>query len=43
LVDGTLRLSEIHWYEAHGIGNMEFKLFFDRIHRVEESCGSEST
>ena len=23
LVDGTLRLAEIHWYEAHGIGRRE--------------------
>jgi hypothetical protein len=26
LVDGTLRLSEIHRYEAQGIGKIEFKL-----------------
>lgn len=26
LVDGTIRLAEIHWYEAHGIGRKEFKL-----------------
>lgn len=26
LVDGTIRLAEIHWYEAHGIGKKEFKL-----------------
>jgi hypothetical protein len=26
LVDGTIRLAEIHWYEAHGIGQREFKL-----------------
>jgi hypothetical protein len=26
LIDGTLRLAEIHWYEAHGIGRREFKL-----------------
>src|SRR5262249_56969644 len=26
LVDSTLRLAEIHWYEAHGIGRREFKL-----------------
>ncbi len=26
LVDGTLRLAEIHWYEAHGIGRVEYKL-----------------
>ena len=26
LVDGTSRIAEIHWYEAHGIGKIEFKL-----------------
>ncbi len=26
LVDGAIRLAEIHWYEAHGIGRREFKL-----------------
>jgi hypothetical protein len=26
LVGGTIRLAEIHWYEAHGIGKREFKL-----------------
>ena len=26
LVDSTIRLAEIHWYEAHGIGQREFKL-----------------
>ena len=26
LVDGNIRLSEIHWYEAHGVGKKEFKL-----------------
>lgn len=26
LADGTLRLAELHWYEAHGIGKREFKL-----------------
>ena len=33
LIDGTERLAEIHWYEAHGIGKREFKLklpFLDR-------------
>ena len=25
LEDGTLRLAELHWYEAHGIGKKEFK------------------
>jgi hypothetical protein len=23
---GALRLAEIHWYEAHGIGRKEFKI-----------------
>ena len=26
LVDGALRLAEIHWYEAHGIGKTECKI-----------------
>jgi len=26
LVNGKIRLAEIHWYEAHGIGKKEFKL-----------------
>ena len=26
LVDGTIHLAEVHWYEAHGIGPKEFKL-----------------
>ena len=26
LIDGSVRLAEIHWYEAHGIGKKEFKL-----------------
>jgi hypothetical protein len=26
LVDRTIRLAEIHWYEAHGIGKRELKL-----------------
>jgi hypothetical protein len=26
LPDGTERLAEIHWYEAHGVGKREFKL-----------------
>lgn len=26
LEDGTIRLAEIHWYEAHGIGKKELKL-----------------
>ncbi len=26
LPDGTIRLAEIHWYEAHGIGKFEHKI-----------------
>jgi len=26
LADGTVRLAEIHWYEATGIGKKEFKI-----------------
>ena len=26
LIDGSVRLAEIHWYEAHDIGKREFKL-----------------
>lgn len=26
LRSGTIRMAEIHWYEAHGIGKREFKL-----------------
>lgn len=26
LADGTLRLAELHWYEASGIGKREFKI-----------------
>jgi hypothetical protein len=26
LIDGTIRLAEVHWYEAHGLGRREFKL-----------------
>ena len=25
LVTGQIRLTELHWYEAHGIGRKEFK------------------
>lgn len=28
LKDGSRRLAEIHWYEAHGIGRKEFKIKF---------------
>ncbi len=26
LLSGKIRLAEVHWYEAHGIGKREFKL-----------------
>ena len=26
LVNGSIRLAEIHWYQAHGIGKREFKI-----------------
>jgi len=26
LADGTVRLAELHWYEASGIGKREFKI-----------------
>ena len=26
LSNGTIRIAEIHWYEAHGIGRKEFKI-----------------
>ena len=26
LSDGAIRLAELHWYEAHGIGRKEFKI-----------------
>lgn len=25
LSDGRIRLAELHWYEAHGVGRKEFK------------------
>lgn len=28
LIDGSLRLAEIHWYEAHGIGKRDLKIKF---------------
>ena len=24
--DGTIRLAEVHWYEAHGIGKVRIKI-----------------
>ena len=26
LADGTIIKAEVHWYEAHGIGRVEFKI-----------------
>jgi hypothetical protein len=26
LPSGSIRLAEVHWYEAHGIGRKEFKI-----------------
>ena len=26
LADGTIRLAEVHWYEAHGIGKVRIKI-----------------
>jgi hypothetical protein len=26
LRDGTIRLAEVHWYEAHGIGKVRMKI-----------------
>jgi len=26
LPDGTIRLAEVHWYEAHGVGRKELKI-----------------
>jgi hypothetical protein len=26
LRDGTIRLAELHWYEAHGVGRYEYKI-----------------
>jgi len=26
LVSGTIRLAEVHWYEAHGIGRVDYKI-----------------
>ncbi len=26
LIDGTIWLAELHWYEAHGVGSKEFKI-----------------
>lgn len=26
LSDGSIRIAEIHWYEAHGVGRKQFKI-----------------
>ncbi len=26
LSDGTIRLAEVHWYEAHGVGKVRMKI-----------------
>ncbi len=26
LVDGTVRIAELHWYECHGVGKREMKI-----------------
>lgn len=28
LIDGSFRLAEVHWYEAHGIGKRDLKIKF---------------
>ena len=28
LRDGTVHTAEVHWYEAHGVGQREFKIKF---------------
>ena len=28
MIDGSFRLAEIHWYEAHGIGKRDLKIKF---------------
>lgn len=28
LTDGSFRLAEVHWYEAHGIGKRDIKIKF---------------
>lgn len=28
LIDGSYRLAEVHWYEAHGIGKRDLKIKF---------------
>lgn len=28
LLDGSIRLAEVHWYEAHGIGKRDIKIKF---------------
>jgi len=26
LLDGTVKLAELHWYEAHGVGRRDYKI-----------------
>jgi hypothetical protein len=26
LIDGSIRLAELHWYECHGVGKREIKI-----------------
>lgn len=26
LIDGTIHMAEVHWYEAHGVGQFEHKI-----------------
>ena len=28
LIDGTIHIAEVHWYEAHGVGRKELKIKF---------------
>ena len=28
LIDGSFRLAEVHWYEAHGVGRKDVKIKF---------------
>lgn len=38
LKDGAVRLAEIHWYEAHGIGSYEHKIkrYLDQASRQRD-------
>lgn len=28
LIDGSFRMAEVHWYEAHGVGKRDIKIKF---------------